>query len=83
MSLQGANDDGSLVTYGALKSLALVNWGHGYHYFVGLVRETLVMTFSVMAYNFHIQRTFAVRRALETKSEPEETPLGRPHADLP
>ncbi len=26
--------------FGSFKNLALVNWGHDYHHFVGLVRET-------------------------------------------
>lgn len=51
-------------SYGVMKGLSLVNWGHDYHHFTGLVRETLVATFAVMAYNFHIQRTHAVRRGL-------------------
>jgi len=51
-------------TFGAFKNLALVNWGHDYHHFVGLVRETLVATFAVIAYNFHVQRTWAARVAL-------------------
>ena len=49
---------------GAFKNLALVNWGHDYHHFVGLVRETLVATFAVVAHNFHAQRTWAAKVAL-------------------
>jgi hypothetical protein len=64
-------------SYGVLKALALVNWGHDYHHFTGLARETLVATFAVMAYNFQIQRTHAARMKLL-----RGTPL-RPHSQLP
>jgi len=50
--------------FGSFKNLALVNWGHDYHHFVGLVRETLVATFAVVAHNFHVQRTWRARLAL-------------------
>ena len=60
-----------------LKALALVNWGHDYHHFTGLARETLVATFAVMAYNFQIQRTHAARMKL-LRGEPL-----RPHSQLP
>jgi hypothetical protein len=64
-------------SYGVLKALALVNWGHDYHHFTGLARETLVATFAVMAYNFQIQRTHAARMKL-LRGEPL-----RPHSLLP
>jgi hypothetical protein len=51
-------------TFGIFKNLAIVNWGHDYHHFVGLVRETLVATFAVVAHNFHVQRTWRARMAL-------------------
>ncbi len=50
--------------FGSFKNLALVNWGHDYHHFVGLVRETLVATFAVVAHNFHVQRTWRAKQAL-------------------
>ncbi len=50
-------------SYGVLKNLSLVNWGHSYHHFVGLARETLVMIFAAMAHNFHVQRTHAAKQA--------------------
>lgn len=61
-------------TYGVLKNLALVNWGRQYHHFVGLARESVVAAFAVMAYNFHIQRTFAakVARAAQRQAEDDE-----------
>jgi hypothetical protein len=46
-----------------------VNWGHDYHYFVGLVRETLVATFAVVAHNFHVKADLAgpgQRQTVET-----------------
>ena len=72
-------------SYGVLKSLALVNWGHDYHHFVGLSRETLVATFAVMAHNFHVQRTFAVRQRLASISpRPRRTlPSSRPTQTTP
>jgi len=51
-------------TFGIFKNLAVVNWGHDYHHFVGLARETLVATFAVIAHNFHVQRTWRARMAL-------------------
>jgi hypothetical protein len=51
-------------SFGIFKNLAIVNWGHDYHHFVGLVRETLVATFAVVAHNFHVQRTWRARMAL-------------------
>jgi hypothetical protein len=51
-------------SYGALKNLALVNWGRDYHNFVGLARESLVATFAVMALNFHTIRTFNARQRM-------------------
>jgi hypothetical protein len=51
-------------TFGIFKNLAVVNWGHDYHHFVGLVRETLVATFAVVAHNFHVQRNWRARMAL-------------------
>lgn len=60
--------------YGVLKNLALVNWGHDYHHFVGLARESLVAAFAVMAMNFHLQRTWEVRQKLTApESQPETT----------
>lgn len=50
--------------YGVLKNLALVNWGHGYHHFVGLVRESIVAAFAVMAMNYQLQRAWEVRKSL-------------------
>ncbi len=50
--------------FGSFKNLALVNWGHDYHHFVGLVRETLVATFAVVAHNFHAERTWRAKLAL-------------------
>lgn len=38
--------------------------GHDYHHFVGLVRETLVATFAVVAHNFHVPRTWRAKLAL-------------------
>jgi hypothetical protein len=51
---------------GARFDLDVVNWGHDYRHFVGLVRETRVATFAVVAYNFHVQRTWRARIALAT-----------------
>ena len=59
--------------YGILKNLALVNWGHGYHHFVGLAKESLVAAFAIMAMNFHIQRTWKVRKDLTTEPAPHPT----------
>ncbi len=72
-------------SYGALKSLATVNWGHDYHHFTGLARETLVATFAVMAYNFHTQRTFASRKR-KTEDPPsldDLLPSAQPTETLP
>lgn len=51
-------------SFGALKNLALTNWGRDYHHFVGLVRETLIATFAVIAHNQHIQRTWKAKQEL-------------------
>lgn len=50
-------------SYGVLKNLALINWGRDYHHFVGLARESIVAAFAIMAYNFHVKRTW---NAMET-----------------
>jgi len=50
--------------FGSFKHPSLANWGHGYHHFVGLVRETLVATFAVIAHNCHAQRTWGAKLAL-------------------
>jgi hypothetical protein len=54
-------------SYGVLKNLALINWGRDYHHFVGLARETLVAAFAIMAYNFHMQGTFAAMQLLRAE----------------
>ena len=53
-------------SFGALKNLALTNWGRSYHHFVGLVRETLIATFAVVAHNFHTERTWRAKVALHS-----------------
>ena len=72
-------------TYGVMKSLATVNWGHDYHHFVGLARESLVATFATMAHNFHVQRTFAARLALlaERPARPDARPSAQPTQTTP
>jgi len=71
--------------YGMLKGLALVNWGHDYHHFTGLARETVVATFAVMAYNFHVQRTFDARARLtaEPARPTDLLPSAQPTETLP
>ena len=64
-------------TFGIFKNLAVVNWGHDYHHFVGLVRETLVAIFAVVAHNFHVQRTWRARMALTPfRPRPTRTKVG-------
>jgi hypothetical protein len=72
-------------SYGVMKGLSLVNWGHDYHHFTGLARETLVATFAVMSYNFHIQRTHAARLRLaeEPPARPGSLPSAQPTETLP
>lgn len=72
-------------SYGVMKGLALVNWGHDCHHFTGLARETLVATFAVMSYNFHIQRTHAARLRLaeEPPARPGSLPSAQPTETLP
>jgi hypothetical protein len=72
-------------SYGVMKGLSLVNWGHDYHHFTGLARETLVATFAVMAYNFHIQRTWAARLRLteDPPVRPGSLPSAQPTETLP
>ena len=76
-------------SYGIIKALALVNWGHGYHHFTGLARESVVATFAVMAHNFHIQRTHKARmKPLAEKNpqskDPERAlPSAQPTQTLP
>ena len=74
-------------SFGALKNLALTNWGRSYHHFVGLVRETLVATFAVVAHNVHTERTWRAKLALQAppakrrqhnRQVPDEVELVRP-----
>ena len=64
-------------SYGVLKNLALVNWGRDYHHFVGLARESVVAAFAVMAYNFHVQETFAAKLARAAERHLAEEALRR------
>ena len=71
-------------SYGIIKALALVNWGHGYHHFTGLARESVVATFAVMAHNFHIQAHPQSSDEAAHREEPtarEVAPLGPAHPD--
>ncbi|HVC67711.1 MAG TPA: hypothetical protein VND44_08960, partial [Acidimicrobiales bacterium] len=72
-------------SYGSMKGLSLVNWGHDYHHFTGLARETLVATFAVMSYNFHIQRTHAAKLRLTEAppARPGSLPSAQPTETLP
>lgn len=69
-------------SFGALKNLALTNWGRDYHHFVGLVRETLIATFAVIAHNQHIQRTWAAKQAL-LASQPAPRPKRKRRSPQP
>lgn len=51
-------------TFGIVKNPSVSNWGRPYHHFVGLVRETFVALFAVLAHNFHIERNWTRRQAL-------------------
>ncbi|MGD0742092.1 MAG: hypothetical protein ABSA31_02210 [Acidimicrobiales bacterium] len=51
-------------SFGTLKGLAVTNWGHDYHHFFGLVRETRVATFAIIAHNVHIQAAGGLSRTL-------------------
>lgn len=64
-------------SFGSLKNLALTNWGRDYHHFVGLVRETLIATFAVIAHNQHIQRTWKAKQALLASQPIPRAPLKR------
>ena len=55
-------------SFGTIKNLALMHWGHDYHHFVGLVRETLVATFAVVAYNVHAERNWKAKIALSVSA---------------
>src|SRR3546814_19544558 len=48
-------------SYGVAKSLAVLNWGRQFHHLVGVAREALIASLVVMAYNFHIIRTWQRR----------------------
>jgi hypothetical protein len=52
-------------SFGILKNFEVVNWGHDYHHFVGLPRETLVATFAVVGHNVHIERAWKVKGELK------------------
>lgn len=56
-------------SYGVMKSLAVLNYGHDYHHFVGLAREMLVAAFAAVAYNFHMLRSWQARSALMAASD--------------
>src|SRR3546814_6442772 len=49
---------------GVAKSLAVLNWGRQFHHLVGVAREALIASLVVMAYNFHIIRTWQRRQDL-------------------
>lgn len=51
-------------TYGVMKNLAVLNYGRSYHHFVGLARETLVAAFAIVAYNFHMLRSWKAKQEL-------------------
>src|SRR3546814_2832118 len=51
-------------SYGVAKSLAVLNWGRQFHHLVGVAREALIASLVVMAYNFHIIRTWQRRQDL-------------------
>lgn len=57
-------------SFGIAKNLAVLNWGRQYHRFVGVARESLVAAFVVMAYNFHLVRTWQYRQRLAEAAGP-------------
>lgn len=57
-------------SYGVMKNRSVLDWGHDFHRFVGLARETLVAAFAVVAYNFHMLRSW---RAKQRMHEPDDT----------
>jgi len=49
-------------SYGVLKNRAVFGYGHDYHHFVGLARETLVAAFVAIAHNWKMLRSWQAKQ---------------------
>lgn len=67
-------------SYGVMKNLAVIGYCRSYHQFVGLAHESLVALFAVIAYNFHMLRSW---QAIERLKPGEPDPDFDPFAGLP
>lgn len=69
-------------SYGILKNLAIVAYCRSYHQYVGLARESLVAVFAIVAYNFHMLRSWQATELLKPGvPEPDFDPFdGLPSA---
>ena len=78
-------------SYGILKNLAVINYCRSFHQYVGLARETLITVFAMIAYNFHMLRSWRARQALEGGDNPDhgydpfgpQLPSAQPTATAP
>lgn len=60
-----------------MKNRAVISYGHDYHHFVGLARETLVAAFVAVAYNWRMLRSWLAQQAVAvTNTEDDHDPFG-------
>lgn len=64
-------------SYGVLKNRAVISYGHDYHHFVGLARETLVAAFVAVAHNWKMLRSWQAKQAVAiTAGDDDFDPFG-------